>query len=362
MNPRLNGLFVKDKSQNLSPVRSNVFETATENAESSHRDRKYLSDRYGSDFIYDFSLLNPIKIIEEIPVSSFRAATLCQHACAVIGDGYRRRVLDYISTAYAIALAMRDDDRQIALLSLAVTDGRTKRSLDPEKVRAGLLHYLFLFVFFESGMTKRDRATQYAQALQPYFDGGTPATDVRQRLHKHGPDRLRRAAQLRTKSLQDAQAWAESGRSAPMAMDEAVAAVAADDAAKNPAPPIDEPTDFGPRALPSDVGFGNGHDTSNGWDDFDLLAEDADDTEDHNDVDEIDVSDEEGDEDSLEDDSDELLQPPEVDEFFSSAMHMTAQLVVGLRNHAMTTDDRAALTGVAIKLATNIAAFRGLLA
>lgn len=227
VNPRLRHLpFINRQSKKKFPADTS-FGSAVDFAATQTNFNKNLRNTYGTDWIVDVPLINPMKIIEEVAISPLSAAMHCQHACTLLGKGHHRRVADYIAAAYYVACGLRDNDRQINLLAKDMIDGRTKKPLSFDNVKDELLHYLFIFIFFQSKLTTRDRATHYAQALQPYFDSATPPAEVAQRLYEHGPDRLRRAAQLRAKRLQDARAWAESGHPALIPMDEAVAAVAA---------------------------------------------------------------------------------------------------------------------------------------
>ena len=277
--PRLNKLFKSKVISNNRSDHNGLSRSSGDYTAEQGRMSGHLRKHFGPEWIVDIPFLNPQRIREEIDKSPIGAAVFCQYACHLLGKGHRRRVAEYLTTAYAIACGLRDNDQHIRMLAMDVRDARTKKALSVDKVKSNLLHYLFIYIFFQSNMTTRDRATQYAQGLQPYFDSKTSPAEVEQRLNKHGPDRFRRAARLRAKRILDAQALAESGQPLLISMDEAVAAVAADDAAKNPAPPEDEPTDFGPREVPPDTEVSGesdaDDDTSDDVDDGGLLTEDA---------------------------------------------------------------------------------------
>lgn len=224
-------------------------------AKASAGDAEKLCAELGPHWVTQLPLLNPIKIIEEIDVSPMTAAGWCHNACSLLGRGYHQRVKNYLIAAYMIACAFRGSPEQIANLSSVITDDRCKSKVKLEKVKPNLLHYVFIYIFFQSGLTMRDRATQYAQGLQPYFDAGTPPAEVELKLYQHGPDRLRRAALQRTKLIRGAQEWANNGKDPVAAgMDEVLTALAASDSNRKGDSLDTDVTDPGTYDLPTDEG------------------------------------------------------------------------------------------------------------
>lgn len=172
---------------------------------------KELTEVFGSDVFTESLTINPAKITEEVQNSPMTAAHLCHQACVLLGRGHHRRLHQYIGIAYTIACGMRTNSRQIQKLADYVVDGRTRSKVMAEKVQAQLLHYLFIYIFCQSGLTTRNRATQYAQGLQPFFDSNTAPADVERNISKYGLERLRRAAIKQASLVRVTEEWMARG-------------------------------------------------------------------------------------------------------------------------------------------------------
>lgn len=210
--------------------------------------------KVGSDWFAPFPVVNPHKIIEESKTSPMSAAFMCQYACAIIAKMEERNVREYVAAAYFIACDMKLDERAIANLASDVKDGRYKNGIPIEVVREGILHYLFIYIFYQSGIRTRDRATQYAQGLKEYFYEGRPPNVVGDIILKHGPDRLRRVAQRKAQLIEGAQELAKLGKNpAAPAFDEVLATLVAEETKAATSDETDETFDHGSRDLPPNL-------------------------------------------------------------------------------------------------------------
>ena len=208
---------------------------------------------FSPEWIVSFPLLNPLSIIEKAESSSMHAASLCQQTCYMLSKGHHRRVQEYLAVAYAIAMKMKDDDRACSHLASEVRDGRFKDGVPPKVVREKILHYLFIFIFYQSGLVTRDRASQYAQSLDEFFYEGKNFQEVADILKRHGQDRLRRAGQRQRKLEEGARALLKQGRNpAVMSMIELLEIIEREE--KKADVSIDEDLqDLEPRELPPQI-------------------------------------------------------------------------------------------------------------
>ncbi|MCJ2069345.1 hypothetical protein MKK75_11120 [Methylobacterium sp. J-030] len=153
-----------------------------------------LEKRYGSQSVVNGSFLHPLRIMAATEETPMMAAQICHLACRDLNAGHQRRLREYLCVGFYIARKFIGRPNQIKFLTEEVIDNRRKSGFDPAKVENSLLHYLFIYIFHQSGLVTRDRATRYAEALQPYFDSNLTYEEVRHRLLSHGPTLLYKAA------------------------------------------------------------------------------------------------------------------------------------------------------------------------
>lgn len=235
-NAKFRGL---DKTQRYNAAKDTIFDD--------------LRSRFGTDFFAPFPLVNPHKVIEKSKTEPMFAACMLRFACTSIAKMEERSVREYVAAAYSVACDMRSDEAAIRGLAREVEDGRYKNGVPIEVVNEDILHYLFIFVFFQSGIRTRDRATQYAQGLKEYFYEGRPPEVVGEIIVNHGPDRLRRVAQRKAKLIEGAQEWAKQSKDpAAPPFDEVLATVVAEETKAATTDVTDESFDHGSRDLPPD--------------------------------------------------------------------------------------------------------------
>ncbi len=327
----------------LTPMISAVQYNANA-AKDVRRMRERLGDM-GDDWASEFFLINPVRIIEEAREHPMQAAQMCCQACRLLIDGHHARIREYIVAAYAIACKFRGNERLIEELAREVSDARSPRGVKPERVQDNLLHYVFIYIFHQSGMATRNRATQYAQALQIYFDDGEALSNVANHLNMYGQDRLRRAA-IEVGAFRAALDFRKQGKVPGAAtMNAVLAKMAEEEREAKASDPKIEVTDYGPRALPPSERDNHDFDEDTDWPNSELFEDDLGD-----------------DGDEADEENDEVGQPPEVDLFFKSALRLSAQLVAGLYNEKMDSVKRDKLLALVMQLATEIAAFRALVA
>lgn len=210
-----------------------------------------MREKLDEDWVLPSGSLDPTKLIETAQTSPMAAARWCQCACKILGQGHQRRINAYISAAYSIACRFRNDDKAIASLAAEVVDGRTKE-VPLEKVADNVLHYVCIFIFFQSGLTTRNRATQYAEALQGFYDDIIPHLIVDQRLQEHKHEMLYRAAARRKTIVQQLQARLNPDQHSMVpTMDQILGQMKAEVAGNN-AVDLGVSNDFG-SAIPLDV-------------------------------------------------------------------------------------------------------------
>ena len=214
---------------------------------------EHVKERLGAEWFANYPVVNPHKIIEESKTSPMYAAFMCRYACAIIAKLEERSVREYVTAAYFIACDLNLNERAIKMLASEVQDSRYKNGVPTEVVKNNILHYLFLYIFYQSGIRTRDRATQYAQGLKEYFSEGRSPKAVGEIIVEHGPDRLRRVAQRKANLIEGAQEWAKQGKnSAAPSFDEVLAALVAEEAKAATTDEMDDPFDHGSRAVPPD--------------------------------------------------------------------------------------------------------------
>ena len=322
---------------------------------------KAVQKSVGEDWFVPFPLVNPIKVIEKSKTEPMYAAFMLQFACSSIAKMEEKNVREYVAAAYSIACDMRSNEIAIRSLARDVEDRRYKNGVPIEVVSEDILHYLFLYVFFQSRIRTRDRATQYAQGLKEYFYEGRPPTIVGEIILKHGPDLLRRVAQRKAKLIEGAREYIKQGKdpTAPP-FDEVLAALMKEETTGATTGAEDEAFDHGSRAVPP--GGSNDEESDADWI-ADAEREGANDEESDSEVVEVTsggvaVEDEENDGNEVADDGD---LPPEVDEFFRTAMRTTSKLFVEVNDNTISTDKREALTVLVLQLTRKIMLLRGLL-
>ena len=178
---------------------------------------------------------------------------MCQYACIIISKNQERSIREYVVAAYAIAYEIMLNEISLKHLARDIRDGRYKNGVPIDLIKGDILHYVFIYIFFQSKIRTRDRATQYAQGLKEYFAEGRPYEAVRKIVIEHGPDRLRRVAQRQAKLIEGAKEWAKRGKSpASPSMDEVLAIVVAEETKAATGVGDDETADHGSRDLPPD--------------------------------------------------------------------------------------------------------------
>ena len=316
-----------------------------------------LRTSFGPDWIFDHPLINPVKIIEEAAERPMSAALMCKQACVLLNVGHHARVREYLVAAYSVACGFKAHRAQIKTLALEISDARSTKPVKADKVEKDLLHYIFIFIFFQSGMVKRDRATQYAQALQYYFDKNATPAEIDRLLKNYGQNKLREAAQQRANILQGAREWVQQGKDPTSVTMEEVLAVMAAEKTKSPTADSEgDQAEHGPRDIaPGDLKYRA--EVENLTDDAEWLLENDPEKNPnktgYEDDDELEHDEAEGDEDN---------QPPEVDQFFGDMMRLTAQMVVRLNDDKLEPRKREALMSLVQELWTKVMRFRGLLA
>ncbi|MCJ2021093.1 hypothetical protein MKK84_27360 [Methylobacterium sp. E-065] len=221
------------------------FKSAEDYSADKQRYTEALRNEIGSEAICTHPAVNPLSIMREADDRPMSAAILAKKACALIGIGHHSRVHEMLIVAYYIALKFILHDHCYSLLASEISDARYTNGPPVVLIKKNFLHYLFLYIFYQSGMESRDRATQYAQSLQYYFDLDTPLAEVDRLLKKHGQNNLRKAAQYRAKILAGAREWLDQGGDpTSVTMEEVLEALVKDReqstlAEKNGAPLID---------------------------------------------------------------------------------------------------------------------------
>lgn len=148
-----------------------------------------------SEWYADSSFINPMTLIEKAKSSPMMAARWCQDACYMLSSSHQKRMREYLVAAYSIAYELRNNEKEISELAAELKDGRAAegKGIKPTKIKENLLHYLFLFIFYQTGLTSRNRASQYAISLQIYFNEGRSPEKVADRIVAYGTERLYRA-------------------------------------------------------------------------------------------------------------------------------------------------------------------------
>ena len=152
-----------------------------------------LAKKFGAEWISTVPVVNPARILLEARKHPMLAAMMCQRACVLLRAGSHARVRELLTAAYEIALKMAENEHGIVELASEVRDGRFKDAISVEKIKDKLIHYLFIFIFAQSGYVNRNRATQWAQALQIFFDNRVSVIKVEENLKTHGQNALRKA-------------------------------------------------------------------------------------------------------------------------------------------------------------------------
>lgn len=315
-----------------------------------------LRSKFGPEWIFDHPLINPAKIIEEALDRPMMAAHMCKQACVLLNASHHLRVHEYLVAAYCVALGFKNNNKQIAHLADEIIDGRSNKPLKVKVIDDNLLHYVFIYIFFQSGMVLRDRATQYAKSLKYYFDLDETPIEVERVLKKYGQNNLRKAAQRRDNIMQGAREWVQQGGDpTTVTMDEVLAAMKAEKSKGEGLVPEGESSDHSPRDIPpSELQVWPEID---GWPDADWLLEN--DPERNPNATGLDLDDE-----FVENElrNDENTQHPGVDEFFQDMMRITAQMTIGLSVISEDARRREAMLSLVRELWVKVMIFRGLLA
>lgn len=315
-----------------------------------------LRSQFGPDWIFDQPLINPVKIIEEAADRPMSAALVCHQACVLLNNGYHKRVHQYLVASYSIACGFKAHREKIKDLAFEIRDARSSKPVNAEKVEQNLLHYVFIYIFFQSGMVKRDRATHYAQSLQYFFDRDATPREIDKLLKKYGQNKLREAAQRRANILQGAKEWVQQGKDpTSVTMEEVLASIIAEDANSKTIKSEDDWADHSARDVaPGDLKYRA---------EVESLSDDAEWLFENDPEKNPNVTDFEEDDDLEPDEATEGedTQPPEVDEFFGDMMRLTAQLVVGLDDN-LDPCHREAMLSLVRELWIKVIRFRGLLA
>ncbi|MCJ2108998.1 hypothetical protein MKK70_27250 [Methylobacterium sp. E-041] len=312
--------FEEDENEESEPSPARFAASQAKYAES-------LRSKFGPDWISEHPLINPMKIIEEAADRPMSAAFMCKQACVLLNVGNHARVRRYLVAGYCVAQGFKAHREQIKDLAFDLQDGRSTNPMKKETVEQNLMHYVFIYIFYQSGMETRDRAAQYAQSLKYYFDRDTAPIEVDKLLKQYGQNKLRLAAQLRDNILKGAREWVQQGKDpTSVTMEEVLASMSAGEAKLKKAHAATDQADYSPRDIAPGI-VKHKAEVDNLSDEAEWLLEN--DPDKNPDVAEFDEDDELEPDDPL---GEENTQLPEVDEFFSDMMRLTAQLVVGLDN------------------------------
>lgn len=316
-----------------------------------------LRSRFGPDWIFDHPLINPARIIEEAADRPMSAALVCHQACVLLNVGHHKRVREYLVAAYSVACGFKANRGQIKDLAYELRDGRSSSPIKVEKVECHLLHYVFIYIFYQSGMVTRDRATQYVKSLQYFFDRDITHDEIAKLLTQHGQNKLRKAALRRDSIMQAAHEWVQQGKDpSSVTMEEVLDAMAAEDSKSQPPDAGDGPGDHSPRDIsPGDLKYRV---------EVESLSDEADWLDENDPERNPNAIGYEEDDELESDDSEEEedVQPPEVEEFFGDMMRLTAQMIVGLSDNRLDARHREAMMALVQELWTKVMLFRGPLA
>ena len=204
-NPRLRHLpSGEPKTSRYRREGSLVRQTSKSFDEDVNRFTNWLKKRLGEEWIIEAPQISPARIIEEVNYHPYYAALMCRQACIILNVGHHARVREYMVAAYVIALALKNNERHIEFVASKTQDGRSSvEGMNVKKFKTKILHYLFIFIFKQSGMLKRNRAWQWADSLQAYFDEDREPAEVEGALKLYGQNKLRIAA-LKAKKLREA--------------------------------------------------------------------------------------------------------------------------------------------------------------
>jgi len=312
-----------------------------------------IRNKIGPNWFFDHPIINPVAIIKAAPEQPMSAALVCYQACRLLRKGHHQRVREYLVAAYSVARGFKAHPDQIDMLAQELTDKRSSKPLKQEIVEQDLLRCVFVFIFSQSGLVTRDRANQYAQSLQYYFDRNAEIPEIDELLRTFGQNRLRIAAQRLANISRDRREWVEQGKdSSSVTMEEVLAGMVAEGLRHKLKRPENEP----PSPGPSDVAFGDlkaQTEVEDVTDDADWLDENDPDRNSHaTDYDEDELEPEEQ-------AAEELIQPPEVDEFFDDMMRLTAQMVVGLGDDKLDKRHRDEMLLLVREIWLKVMLFRG---
>ena len=316
-----------------------------------------LRSRFGTDWIFDQPLINPAKIIEEAAHRPMLAALMCKQACVLFNVGHHNRMREHLVASYSTACGFKTNREQIKDLAFELRDGRSSNPMKADKVEQNLLHYVFIYTFYQSGLMTRDRATQCAQSLQYFFDRDAAPYEIDALLKQHGQNKLRKAAQRRASIMQGAREWVQQGKDpSSVTIEEMLAAMAAEDVEAEVPDAGDSPGDYIPRDIaPEDLKYRAEVESLS--DDAEWLLEN-DPEKNPNATGYEEDAEIEPDKAEAEED----VQPPEVDEFFSDMMRLTAEMIVSLDDDRLDARPREAMVSLVQELWTKVMRFRGLLA